>query len=452
MSGKGGAGKSAQPFRASKDPANPRKRLNQTQSPGTNRFEALSVQSLSPDTAGGFSIGNPAFSGKCGAPTDSVGAAHAKYQPHEGKNQIKSERRDPSHANFSRVHSRNPKPRNPAANDRRQAVRPVKLEKTEKSFKLEENTSSFYTELKDSAPDLFASLVQQAESEDQKNWFCCELAATPPLGEVNQSDLSDFTVQRELYSALGQASGFDQEVEIKLEFIKSIKLDGANKKKFFYNLSCTQESALENITSCAQLRTFKFYKISFASPRESICGVRFQLPIDRNPEPFKSYSPAQWLQVIATQGLDPSLVLTIQIGTRFSIGEPICYTGMLDIYLKHDCESTHGCDGALLDGSLTKQILVPPANILLGRNPNPESEYLIDNDLLCGQYHSQDPSDPPGITSNLMEDEVKTEMDPSNYGKMYIRPLIKPGHCKYCWTHTTNLGKSVSTKMCVRCV
>jgi len=411
-----------------------RKRQDLKSTPDQNQFRLLATPPSEDDAE---DIGPPALPlnppGMCGAPSGSAGAAHAISQPHEGQNNSQNSY-EPKHRQFSTgTHVRKHKPRDSTAHHSRSAVKAVKQEKPSSRVKMEERSSAFYEELKESNAPLFASLVQQAEKADQKDWFTCELAATPPLGEMKHHDLSDFTVLRELYTVLGQASGFDQDVEIKLEFIKTFKMEGNNKKKFFYTLSCTSEKALENISSCAQLRYFKSYKISFAAPKESICGVRFQLPIDRNPEPFKSYSAAEWLQVAATQGLDPSLILDVQIGTRFTIGDPTVYTGMVDFYCKHEIEKYHGCDGALLNGVLVKQILNPPANVLLGRNPTPESAALIDNDLLYGQYYTTEPFQSPEITSNLMEDTVNAKLDPSNLGKTYIRAFIKPGHCKFCW-------------------
>ena len=114
-------------------------------------------------------------------------------------------------------------------------------------------------------------------------------------------------------------------------------------------------------------------------------------------------------------------------------------TGLLNIYIKPESALAHGCDGALSDAGtpnerVTKNIIFPPPSVVLGRNPNPITLTLLNSGLLKGQYHTATESDHPQAgRSNLFEDRYPNSLNPTDYGKLYIRQVFKPGHCKFCW-------------------
>ena len=112
---------------------------------------------------------------------------------------------------------------------------------------------------------------------------------------------------------------------------------------------------------------------------------------------------------------------------------------MLEIYMKTQSVTSHGCDFALEHAGtqaerLAKPIQFPPPSLVFGRNPNPTVVPLLQQGLLKGQYFTANSEAPPdsGI-SNLLEDRAGGKLHPADYGKLYLRQVIKPGHCKHCW-------------------
>jgi len=157
------------------------------------------------------------------------------------------------------------------------------------------------------------------------------------------------------------------------------------------------------------------------------------------PEPFKHYSTQQFLRVLASQNWDLGAIEHIQIGTRISPGEPKKLTGLLDIYVKKSSIPNHGIEGALANAGtdyeiLAKSITFPPPSVVFGCNPIHAVEPLLKQGLLMGQYITQNPGDPPSTgISNMMEESTGHYMNPIDYGKLFIRQIIKPGFCRFCW-------------------
>ena len=137
-----------------------RKRQDLKSTPDQNKFHPLAslyLEDEAPD------IGLPSFplnpSGMCGAPSGLAGAAHAISQPHEGENNSQNPY-EPKHRQFSTgTHVRKPKPRDSTAHHSRSAVKAIKQEKPSSRVKMEERSSAFYEELKESNAPLFASLM-----------------------------------------------------------------------------------------------------------------------------------------------------------------------------------------------------------------------------------------------------------------------------------------------------
>ena len=72
--------------------------------------------------------------------------------------------------------------------------------------------------------------------------------------------------------------------------------------------------------------------------------------------------------------------------------------------------------------------------VALGRNPIEASAEAIHSGLLKGQYYTALENAPPTAgVSALFEDRVGKKLLHYDYGKFYVRPVFKPGHCKFCW-------------------
>ncbi len=111
--------------------------------------------------------------------------------------------------------------------------------------------------------------------------------------------------------------------------------------------------------------SWKGYVLTYYQPRDSRYGFRFQLSLKGLPAPFKDYRLEDWLQVVISQGFDPLSITFIAIGVISMPGELKMLTGILDIYVKPEACSGHGCDGALHHAgtdaeALGKRIEDPP--------------------------------------------------------------------------------------------
>ncbi len=301
--------------------------------------------------------------------------------------------------------------------------------------------------LKMQAPEL-AELVERQMKQSDRDVFTVELVCAPdPTWKTNEfswaPDLSTYEVEKDLLGLLSAASNVGDSHDIALEAIKAIKIEGNIRRKYFYSLSCTSAEALTTIIQSQATKEFKGYSIAFFQQKESVFGFRFQYSLRALPPPFSKYQLIDWVRVLTSQGWDTSSITHICFGKRVTPGEPNKITGMLDIYVKPEACINHGCDGALDHAGtsqecLGKKIDYPPANILLGRNPIPESAYLMrstDPELLVGQYYTENELQRPeeGRENKLLETNVGMFLDHKDIGKTWIKKTIKIGHCALCW-------------------
>jgi len=354
----------------------------------------------------------------------------------------------PKHANFT-THSRTGKNKSKAARAadelrdelKKRSVVPVKLEPKIKSEKID---PTFAKELGEIAPDLLASIQEELDEHDRP-WFSVEVLVAPsPFWTTDNPandwpDLLKADQERAFANQLTASAHTGSEHLIKLEPIRNLKVDGLTRRKHFYRLQCTSEMGLLNIMSAPGMNEFRGYRIAFFQEQASLHGTRFQIRLDNLPPPFKSYDVAMLTEVLISQNWDPGAIEFIQLGKRITPGEPKKLTGMLEIYMKTQSVTSHGCDFALEHAGtqaerLAKPIQFPPPSLVFGRNPNPTVVPLLQQGLLKGQYFTANPEAPPdsGI-SNLLEDRAGEKLHPADYGKLYMRQVIKPGHCKHCW-------------------
>ncbi len=351
-----------------------------------------------------------------------------------------SGRQEPRHRKFS-THNKTGKNRSASshASDalrdelKKRAVVPVKMEP---KIKAEKFDAAFAEELTAVAPALFAAIQEQLDEHD-RSWFSVEVLAAPSNLWTKPCpdwpDLGRYDQEKLFLDKLSASARIGSEHLLRLEPIRAYKVDGLHRKKFYYRLQCTSEEGLQNIILDQANSDFKGYRIAFYQEKESILGVRFQVKLVNLPSPFKYYDTAMLSEVLVSQNWDPSAIEYIQIGTRLTPGEPKKFTGMLDIYIKPEAVLTHGCDFALENAGtpkerLAKAIQFPPPSVAFGRNPNPTVVPLLRQGLLI-----MPDALPSSGTSNLLEDRAGYQMSPNDFGKLFLRPVFKPGHCKYCW-------------------
>ncbi len=352
----------------------------------------------------------------------------------------------PKHKKFT-THSKTGKNRSKAARAadelrdelKKRAVVPVKYEPKVKTEKID---PGFAKELGEIAPALLASIQEELDEHDRP-WFSVEVLAAPSPNWTDANpdwpDLLRADQERIFADKFSAAAQIGSDHLIKLEPIRNMKVDGLTRRKHFYRLQCTSEEGLLNIMSAPGMNDFRGYRIAYFQERSSLHGVRFQIKLENLPPPFKSYDVAMLTEVLISQNWDPGAIEFIQLGKRITPGEPKKLTGMLEIYVKSESVLAHGCDFALEHAGtsaerLAKPIQFPPPSLILGRNPNPTVVPLLNQGLLKGQYFTASPESPPDSgTSNLLEDRAGDKLHPSDYGKLYLRQIIKPGHCKHCW-------------------
>jgi hypothetical protein len=319
---------------------------------------------------------------------------------------------------------------------------PVKAVKLERAARRSQADNDFLKALHLEAPDLVDLIKKQTEVEGE-SWYTVELSCAPDQGWVyvgDSPDLSMYPTEKALLQFLAALAGQGAEHCIKMDAIKSVKVEGLARKKFFYQLSCSSEEHLNAIVSNPNALAWKGYALTYYQPRDSRYGYRFQLVIKGLPAPFKDYSIQDWLQVVISQGFDPLSVTYITIGVISIPGELTTRTGMLDIYVKPEACNDHGCDGALSQAgtsaeALGKQIEYPPSQIILGRNTAEESRELIAQGQCVGQYYTDNPNARPeqGCLNAMLETEVNSFLPQSDFGKTFMRKLIKVGSCQHCW-------------------
>ena len=252
-------------------------------------------------------------------------------------------------------------------------------------------------------------------------------------------DLNERITERGLVDLLSAAAQIGSDHLVRLEPLRALTVEGNARKKFFYKLQSTSEEGLKNMIISPHVANYLGYTISFFQDQSSVLGVRHQMSLVNLPDPFRHYSTAQFLRVLTSQNWDISAIEHIQLGTRISPGEPKKMTGMLDIFVKEASILNHGPEGALANAGtefeiLAKSITFPPPSVVLGYNPIHSVKPLMENGMLMGQYITPNPGEPPSAgISNMMEAETGFHMNPIDYGKTYLRQIIKPGHCKYCW-------------------
>jgi len=356
-----------------------------------------------------------------------------ELEPAEGE---ASGRDPPRHRAFSKTHSKKNKSHASGAPPQgyRPAVVPVKIEPKLNHAEL---PKEFVDEITAANPDLLASLKSE-EAEQNRTWFSVEICATPSLAWKTRgeyADLHDYTTERGFVDLLASAAQIGADHVIRLESLRALSIEGNVRKKFFYKLQCTSEDGLKNTIISPHVANYLGYSITFFQDQSSILGVRHQMSLVNLPEPFKHYTTAQFLRVLTSQNWDLGAVEHIQMGTRISPGNPKKMTGMLDIFVKEASIPNHGSEGALANAGtefeiLAKSIAFPPPSVVLGYNPILAVKPLMEKGMLMGQYITPNPS--AGL-SNLMKLETGYSMNRMDYGKTYLRQIIKPGHCKYCW-------------------
>jgi hypothetical protein len=297
---------------------------------------------------------------------------------------------------------------------KKEAVKPgppmklIKVEKPERS----KADNDLLNELRLEMPDLMASIEADAAAENS-DWYTCEVSCNPkPEWGTSEEgpNLDDFAEERKMLQVLSLTAGPIDGHSVKLEKTKAISVEGLRRKKFFFQLSCTSEVALNAMVKHPGSQSYKGYTLAYFQPKDSRYGYRFQFPIKGLPAPFQNYEVADWLQVAISQGFDAQSITHIAIGVIAIPGEMRRRTGMLDIFIKPDACVSHGCDGALENAgteqeAVGKRVEYPPSQILLGRNPSEEAQEMIAEGLCMGQYYTakEDDRPPHGPNNSMLE-------------------------------------------------
>jgi hypothetical protein len=318
----------------------------------------------------------------------------------------------------------------------------VKALKVEKKNRASQEDNEFLKGIMLEAPEIAAVLSKQLEAEDRP-MFTVELVCTPDqtwVSEGDAPDLSNYASERGLLQDLAALAGQDSAHTIKLEPIKSVKIEGLLRKKHFYQLGCSSEENLGNIVTHDKALSWKGYTLTYFQQKDSRFGYRFQYALGGIPAPFKDYSISDWLQVLLSQGWDVQAITYITFGVISIPGEMSMLTGMLDIWVKPEACINHSCDGALAFAgtdaeALGKKIEHPPSAIVLGWNPSEEASELISQGLCVGQYHSDMPWTRPRQDefNAMLESQTDSYLQQSDFGKTFLRKTVKVGACMHCW-------------------
>jgi hypothetical protein len=170
-------------------------------------------------------------------------------------------------------------------------------------------------------------------------------------------DLANYATEKALLQFRATMAGQSVEPCIKMDSIKAVKVEGLAPKKFFYQFSCSSEEHLNAIVTNPNAFSWKGYALTYYQPRDPGYGYRFQLVIKGVPAHFQDYNIEDWLQVVISHGFDPLSITYITIGVIAMPGELTTLTGMLDIFIKPEACSDHGCDGALSQAGTSAEAL-----------------------------------------------------------------------------------------------
>ena len=303
--------------------------------------------------------------------------------------------------------------------------------------------AAFIDELLAQDPELKKQVIDQME-QDNKEQFTVEVVFTPNPAWVTGAkmatpDLADFATERDLITLLTIAAGTDGDETFKLDPVKQVKVEGLLRKRCYYQLVCTSKAALEAIVSSDQCTNFRGYTIDYFQPEDSKFGYRYQIALKGLPAPFKDYDILMWLQVLLSQGWDSASMTHIQFATRYVPGSMRIATSMLDIYIKPEAMTNHGCDGALQYAGTDKEALAkvidyPPSAVILGRNPSEEIREPMENGYFKGQYYQENTVNRPwGPFNQMLESATGTFLPAEHFGKTFLKVVIKIGACRYCW-------------------
>ena len=322
----------------------------------------------------------------------------------------------------------------------------TKLRKQKKKQEADQGqVDVFWAALAEEAPELTEQVKAQHE-EDNRDTYTVEMVCTPDAawkvrGPNPGPDLAEFENQRDMLAILNITSGVGASETLNLVPTKQLKIEGLARKASYFQLTCTSSVALamETIMAAAACRMYKGYKLEYFQPKDSRFGYKFQVLMRNLPSPFKDYNVKHWLQVLVAQGWDPASITHIQFATRAVPGQMAVLTGMLDIYVKPEALLSHGCDAALGGAGtehehLAKEIDYPPTCVMLGKNSSPEAADMLALGLLKGQYYETRPNTrPSGSLNQMQEAEAGTYIPQTEWGKTWVRPVVKLGACKHCW-------------------
>jgi hypothetical protein len=315
-------------------------------------------------------------------------------------------------------------------------------------------SESFVAALEKDNPSLLSKLVANTAADDTDQ-FTIEMSAapTPDWTKLSKSGatapkLGDFGTQIKLREMLiarsgAVASNLD---DFSMDLIEEHPVDDNTRKRTVFELVSSSKDALQTLFDTLQGAIWKGYTLRFFQPAQSEYGYKFTLNVSGFPEPVKSYSLAQWVELVHSQGISSSGTTCIKWGKHEHSGTMNSRTNTLEIWLNPQACANHGLDGYLSDAGtpnerLGKRITYPPPSFGFFRNPMPESAELIsDPEIgLRGQYYTANPRDrphPQNPTNGMMElttSKHGTLIDPPALGKFYVRHLNKPGHCTDCW-------------------
>jgi hypothetical protein len=324
-----------------------------------------------------------------------------------------------------------------------------------KRYANQASTNAFIEQMKQEAPELAEQLTKQIEDDSQKE-YTVELVCTPssawvPGAKCNAPDLNDFECERDIVTLLCLGAGVGEGDTFTMDPIKAVKVEGLTRKTHYFQLICTSSEALLAIMQSPDCKRFKGYTLAYFQPKDSVFGYRFQLSLKRLPAPFKDYTVMQWTKVLLSQGWDMASITHVEFATRAMPGQMAVRTMMLDIYVKPEALTSHGCGAALEHAGtdserVSKVIDYPPAAIVLGWNPMVEAMDLMGAEQLKGQYYSDNIRERPhGEYNQMMEDEVQSYLPQEWFGKLTIRHIVKIGACKYCWGPKHERGKCSPT-------
>jgi len=137
----------------------------------------------------------------------------------------------------------------------------------------------FGKEIEKEAPELFASLREQDIADDGTGWFSVEMCATPSPDWVKGSkeggkapDLDDYRTLKQLTDVLASAAACGSDQSIKLDKLKTQKVEDNARPLYFFTLESTSAQALLNIQKLQRCSGFKGYQIAFFQPEQSHFG------------------------------------------------------------------------------------------------------------------------------------------------------------------------------------